>query len=98
MSGSWRLKCGKELLDTLTQKSFDQPWIVCRFQAEPAFRQYAELFKDELGVLNRDEMHLWEQAYQRIIDLGLTLHPVDTVDAIAEFILHIDGEEAWFRY
>ena len=98
MSKSWRLKRDKELLGTLTCQSSDQPWIVCQFQAELAFRQYSDLFEEELDILNRDEMHLWEQAYQKIIDLGLTLEAVDAVESITDFLLHIDGEEAWFRY
>jgi hypothetical protein len=69
----------------------------CRFRPTPAFDRVAPLFAAELGLLNREEMDAWEAAYARIADLGLELRPVGGGVPIREFILHVDGDEAWFR-
>lgn len=72
--------------------------IGARFTPAPAFAQVAPLFAAELDLLDRDEMEAWEQAYGRIAALALELRPLDGGAPIREFILHIDGGEAWFRH
>jgi hypothetical protein len=84
-------------LGRLDSTTLDMPWTYCRFAAGPAFREVAELFATELDLLNRDQMDEWMEAYERIDALGLELQPTDGGKPIREFLLHIDGEEAWFR-
>ena len=74
------------------------PWTECRFTPTPAFTRVAALFAAELEFLNRDEMEAWEAAYDRVARLGLELRPADGGEPIREFILHVDGEQAWFRH
>jgi hypothetical protein len=98
MIDSWILKAGAEILGILTFKEQDQPWVVCYFQAEPEFAKYESYFKEELRLLDLDDMTSWEQAYSAIDGLRLVLEPVnDEEGKMMDFILHIRGDEAWFR-
>jgi hypothetical protein len=40
----------------------------------------------------------WDAAYRKIIDLNLRLIDLTDETSITEFLLHIKGDEAWFRY
>ena len=99
MKNQWELKKGGELLGVLTEQNIHQPWINCKFQASPAFALYEGLFAEEIRLLNRDEMELRQQAYQKIDELELALEPLNEGgETIKDFILHIDGDRAQFRY
>lgn len=98
MQDSWILKAGDDALGLLTFKEQDQPWVICSFQAEPAFAIYESYFEEELRLLDFDDMDSWRQAYSAIDDLGLVLEPVNKEEEkITDFILHIMGGEASFR-
>jgi hypothetical protein len=98
MIDSWILKAGAEILGMLTFKEQDQPWVVCYFQAKPAFAKFESYFKEELRLLDLEDMISWEQAYSAIDGLGLVLEQVNQEEEkIMDFILHIRGDEAWFR-
>jgi len=98
MSRSWNLKVGDEILGVLTRGSLDTPFVFCEFVANSPFSKYQAMFAKELALLNSDQMAPWEQAYSEIDALGLVLEPNDaTSELITEFILHIDGNKAWFR-
>ena len=98
MMDSWILKAGAEILGMLTFKDQDQPWVICYFQAKPAFAKYESYFKEELRLLDLDDMISWEQAYSAIDCLELVLEPVNQEgEKVTDFILHISGAEAWFR-
>ncbi len=76
----------------------DMSWHEGRFSPTPAFHSVGPLFREELELLNRDEMEAWEQMYARIDALGLELRPLGGGAPICEFILHLDGERARVRY
>ncbi len=98
MTRFWELKIADALLGLLTFEYTDQPLVFCRFEPQTIFTNYEALFQEELRYLNADAMDDWEHAYTKITALGLTLVPNDrTIGPITEFILHIDGERAWFR-
>ena len=98
MGQSWKLKLDNEILGVLTDGSPDMPFMFCKFVASAPFSKYQALFAKELELLNSDQMALWEQIYSEINALGLALEPNDgTSELITEFILHIDGNKAWFR-
>jgi hypothetical protein len=98
MIDRWILKAGDEALGLLTFKEQDQPWLICDFQAEPAFTKYEPYFEEELRLLDLDDMVSWQEAYSAIDDLGLVLEPVNREEEkITDFILHISEGEASFR-
>ena len=97
------LKREDELLGTLRSYSTDFPWVNCKFEPLPAFENLRPLFSEELRLLDAglgdgDQVEKWEAAYNRITSAGLRLFDVEKEDYIDEFLLHIDGDEAWFRY
>jgi hypothetical protein len=56
------------------------------------------LFEEELKLLDADRMDEWETAYERITSLGLQLIDMKDKKSIDEFLLHVRGNEAWFRF
>jgi hypothetical protein len=97
MAADWLLKRGGVVLGHLAQCKPDQPFVFCRFTSTSAFEEVRPLFEAELRLLNTGQMEDWEKAYQAIDALGLRLESSGG-KTINEFLLHIDGVEAWFRY
>jgi hypothetical protein len=94
----WELRHGDELVGTVTVEDQDFPWLSGSFAAESGFARWAPIFAAELEVLDRDlpdEVERWEQLYERISG-ALTL--VAPNEAVADFLLHVDGGRAWFRW
>jgi len=88
-----------EVLGVLTETDLNMPFVNCEFVANSSFSFYQAKFAEELILLNSDQMNEWERAYSEINALGLTLTSNNPVsESIAEFILHIDGDKAWFRH
>jgi len=96
---AWQLVCGGKVLGTLTYRTVDQPFFHCHFSPTADFAEVAPLYAAELESLNTGRMDRWEQDYEKILALGLKLIPVepDTSPPIEEFLLHVDGDTAWFR-
>ena len=92
------LKRGEELIGVLTSSDTDFPWVNCVFEPAAAFADLQSSFEEELRLLDADKMEEWQGAYDRILALGLKL--IDTKDHkdVGEFLLHIRGNEAWFRF
>ena len=96
MNSNWKLTKKAETLGYLELSDIDQPWFMCSFKPTELFSQVADLFEKELKIEDPEE---WEILYKQIIDLGLLLEPTNETEApIKEFLLHIEGNEAWFRY
>jgi hypothetical protein len=91
---------GDDRLGTVTMKSelCDFPWYGGSFQAAPAYAAVKQLFSEELRLLQADEMDAWEEVWAEIEEPGLKLLPTDGGAAISELLIHLDGEEAWWRY
>ena len=99
MSTSYILKCGAKVLGTLKPYDLDQPFINCKFEPAEAYADFKPLFDAELQELEKDEdLDHWQRLYQKIFDLGLRLESEDGSEQINEFLLHIQDNEAWFRY
>ncbi|NUP23775.1 MAG: hypothetical protein HOZ81_48525 [Streptomyces sp.] len=85
----------------------DFPWLSGRFSPGPGYDTVRDLFARELALLERDSEddgeergageagEAWEAAYDEIrrrVSLSSPDGPV------AEFLLHIEGDRAWFRW
>ncbi|MCC7103974.1 MAG: hypothetical protein IT307_02410 [Chloroflexi bacterium] len=96
--GPWRLCLDNAVLGRLMRRDTDRPWTNCDFEPTDAFERVKPAFDEELQLLNAGWMDDWEEAYERIAALGMTLEDENTGEKITEFLLHIDGKDAWFRW
>jgi len=76
----------------------DFPWLHANVRPRAGFRELRRLFDDELRLLDHldADYAAWERAYTRIRRAVSLIAPDG--DAVPEFLLHIDGQEAWWRW
>jgi hypothetical protein len=100
MSVAWKLMRKDSLLGVLWEETQDQPFFGYRFEPTPAFDDVKPLFDEELALLNENRLSEedWGVAYEKIDALGLTLVSLDGNKLLDDFLLHIEGDRAWFRY
>jgi hypothetical protein len=94
----YQLRRGNDVLGRLTSCAPDFPWMCCKFEPSASFAEMKQLFDDELRLLNGEDTIAWEDAYEKIRALKLRLVRTNGEDEISEFLLHIDGDEVWFRF
>lgn len=91
----WRLYSGEEPIGQILIDDTDFPWLSGRFSATPAFEPLRELFVRELALVDGEEFEEWERAYDEV-RRRVSLTSPDS--PVPEFLLHIDGDRAWFRW
>ncbi|MDG9719534.1 hypothetical protein [Streptomyces sp. DH24] len=94
----WQVRCGTESVGEILIEEADFPWLSGRFVPGPAYDGVRELFARELALTERDDddhWTEWEAAYDEI-RRRVTLSSPD--GPVPEFLLHIDGDQAWFRW
>ncbi|MDH2428419.1 hypothetical protein [Sphaerisporangium sp. TRM90804] len=95
----WILRSGEEVVGAIHVNDGEFPWLSGRFIRRPAFARFEQLFADELVLVKTagdDALQAWASVYDRI-NAALDLLTPDG-ERVAEFLLHIDGERAWFRW
>jgi hypothetical protein len=95
----WRLVRGETLVGEIHITGGDFPWLNGRFAPTDAFGDVQALFEEELALVDPEgeiDVDAWESVYQQITDALTLLEPNGT--PVAEFLLHISGEDAWFRW
>lgn len=97
---TWRLRRDGDLIGELVVHEMDQPFLVARFLANPGFEEVRALFEESLAKLKdaekRDEWDEWESAYRRILAAVQLEDPDGRL--VPEFMLHIEGDKAWWRW
>ncbi|MGW1195669.1 hypothetical protein ACWD4B_07365 [Streptomyces sp. NPDC002536] len=91
----WRLMSGGTLVGTITIDDADMPWLRGRFLPEPAFGRFKLWFDEVNALVEAEEFERFDDAYDRI-ENALTL--MSPSGPVAEFLLHIDQDRAWFRW
>ncbi|MGW7341541.1 hypothetical protein [Streptomyces sp. NPDC054808] len=76
----------------------DFPWLSGRFRAGPAFDAVRGLFARELALAERDGAGHWAEWETVYAEIGRRVRLVSPDGPVAEFLLHIDGDRAWFRW
>ncbi|MEU2603165.1 hypothetical protein [Streptomyces albus] len=92
---AWRLVRQGALVGTVVVTETDFPWLRGRFVAEPAFAEVKPWFDEVLALVESNDFERVDAAYDRI-PRELTL--VSPSGPVADFLLFIDGDEAWFRW
>ena len=94
----WRPVRGDELVAELVMTGGDFPWLSAQVRPATGFEEIRPLFGEELRRLDflDDEPEQWEAAYRRIRAVVRLLAPDGR--PVPEFLLHIEGEDAWWRW
>lgn len=94
----WQLRRDGQAIADLVVTGGDFPWLNATLRASPGFEEIRPLFQQELAALEHIEEDLaaWDNAYERI-RAAITLHQPDG-HPVPEFLLHIDGLDAWWRW
>ncbi|MEU0394347.1 hypothetical protein ABZ208_16490 [Streptomyces sp. NPDC006208] len=101
MGDIWRvLGAAGDAVGDIVIDEADFPWLHGRFVPGPGFATVEPLFHRELELLERyDEDETageeWEAVYA---DIGRAVSLVSPTGPVAEFLLHIEGDRAWFRW
>lgn len=77
----------------------DFPWLHARVGPCEGFDAVAPLFEEELrllGALRDVETPEWTAAHERIRTVTRLTHPDGR--EVPEYLLHIDGDRAWWRW
>lgn len=91
----WRLVRDEEPIGEIVIDEADWPWLHGRFVPAPAFSQVKGLFDREQELLEAEDFPAWETAYGQIAS---TMTLVSPDGPVAEFLLHVEGDRAWFRW
>jgi hypothetical protein len=94
----WQVVHDDELLAELVVTGGDFPWLKAQVRPAARFVEVQPLFEDELRRLDHldEDPAPWEAAYDRIRQAVRLLAPDGRT--VAEFLLHIDGDDAWWRW
>ncbi|SDT82016.1 hypothetical protein SAMN05216371_6931 [Streptomyces sp. TLI_053] len=92
---SWRLVREGEELGEIVIDDADFPWLHGRFVPTAAFGEVRPWFEESSALLEAEEYERFDASYERIAGALSLLAPTGPV---AEFLLHVDGGRAWFRW
>ncbi|WP_329105225.1 hypothetical protein OG792_31995 [Micromonospora sp. NBC_01699] len=95
----WRLYAGDELLGDLVVDGGDFPWLAARFEPLPAYRPFRPLFDEDVRLLDGAVEDVEAQVAS---DRAMRAAAIALADPdgfrVPEFLLHIRGEQAWWRW
>jgi hypothetical protein len=91
----WQLRRAGEVIGEIVLDEGDFPWLSGRFVPAAGFAEVKQLFDRELALLEEQDLDEWDVVVREI---GEKLQLVAPGGPVAEFLLHIDGERAWFRW
>jgi hypothetical protein len=81
----------------------DFPWYSGVFHAAAEFEQVRDLFERELALLKANtsddsaQWDDWEDVHAELHEPGLRLEARDKAYSADEILIHINGNEAWWR-
>lgn len=99
MEAVWRLLHHDNVVADLEVVDGGFPWLTAVVHPLTGFEAVAPLFRDELRELDDladEESPQWAAAYNAIRAQTTLLDPRG--NAVPEYLLHIDGSEAWWRW
>ncbi|MFK0258512.1 hypothetical protein [Streptomyces sp. NPDC090445] len=85
----------RELLGEIEIVDTDFPWLHGRFTAQRAFAEFRPWFDEALAALEDEDFERFDEVYD---SMTRTLSLVSPSGPVAEFLLHIQGDAAWFRW
>lgn len=76
----------------------DFPWLSGRFRAGPGYGAVRDLFARELALAEADDAEHWTHWEAAYAEIERRVRLVSPEGPVAEFLLHIRGDRAWFRW
>jgi hypothetical protein len=92
----WLLYAGDELVAELEVTGGDFPWLHASVRPRSGFERYRELFAKEAAASEAESWSAADLLYYRIRSQLRLVAPGG--EDVPEFLLHIDGDEAWWRW
>lgn len=89
---------GEVVLGHMRVTELDFPWVLCAFTPTEAFEPLRPLFEAQLRLSEGENWDAYEQVEAEIIALALELRDPETGERISDFLIHFEGDTAWFRY
>ncbi|MEV7929693.1 hypothetical protein [Kitasatospora sp. NPDC088779] len=93
--GVWRLVRREEPVGEIVVEEADFPWLHGRFVPGTAFPAVQPFFARSLALSEAEDWEAFDDAYDEIASTVSMLSPSGPV---AEFLLHIQDDRAWFRW
>ncbi|GAA2929805.1 MULTISPECIES: hypothetical protein [Streptomyces] len=94
----WRVHSAGGPVGEILIDDADFPWLSGRFTAGPGFAAVRGLFARELALAERDDEGHWEEWERVCAEIGRRVSLSSPDGPVAEFLLHIQGDRAWFRW
>ncbi len=94
----WTLRHGDDVLGLIDVRSFDQPWYEGEFTPLQGFSLVKPYFDKDLVLLEQEKWDEFEQLWDDLRSTGIVIENTHTGQRVSDFILHIEGSRAWFRY
>ena len=94
----WQVRTGAEPVGEILIDDADFPWLSGRFTAGPAFGAVRDLFARELALIEGDDEEHWQQWEAAYDEIARRVSLSSPDGPVAEFLLHIEGDRAWFRW
>ncbi|MFI1481826.1 hypothetical protein [Streptomyces sp. NPDC020747] len=97
---SWQLMQAHTLLGTLTLEEIDQPWFRGHFSGTPAWEDVRPILEEWTRSIEAEEPDppRVDQAMRAVDGLHLSLVPANGDELIDDFLIHVRGTQASFRY
>jgi hypothetical protein len=92
----WTLRDREDTVATITITDSDFPWLSGRLDAKSGFEKYRNLFDAELAAMEREDWEEADRRYYAIREQLQLMYPEG--GRVPEFLLHVRGDEAWFRW
>ncbi|MGW2563053.1 hypothetical protein ACWCXB_28165 [Streptomyces sp. NPDC001514] len=91
----WSLVRQDEVVGEIVIEEADFPWLHGRFEPGTAYSVVEPLFSRSLALAEAEEWEAFDDAYEEITRAVSLVSPSGPV---AEFLLHIQDDRAWFRW
>ncbi|MEU3418828.1 hypothetical protein AB0F39_09825 [Streptomyces murinus] len=91
----WRVRSGAEPVGEIVLDEAGFPWLHGAFTPASGFAAVRDLFARELVLMDEEDREGADLVYEEIRRRITLTSPEGPV---AEFLLHIEGDRAWFRW
>lgn len=91
----WQLRRDEEVIAEVVIEDGDFPWLSGRFVPAAGFAEVKPLFERELALTEEED---WEEFDSVIREINDLLQLVAPTGPVAEFLLHVEGDQASFRW